>query len=249
MNTAIKLSPTNPSSINILLPVKSLAQCKTRLAPLMTLQQRQQLVIALLKNNLRILLRDFSQHHILVITPDLIVASIAKDFKVSVLLESSDLGLNQAVAAGTDWSLAQGYQTQLVLAPDIACLDKRELEYLLDQRPLQNKTTKQTAAAVIIGVANDGGTNALLTQPPNVIPSRYGSHSASIMKAESRQREIDCHLLHLPFLALDIDTPDDWMQWKANQQKQRKQKQSSQGRLPIQPRIAQPETTLCEVCL
>ena len=234
------------TAINILLPVKSLAHCKTRLASVLTLRQRQQLVITLLKKNLQILVTNFPQHHVLVISPDPIVASIANEFKVSVLMEPRGLGLNQAVVVGTEWSLAQGYQTQLVLAPDIAGLEGRELKFILDQLPTQ---TTQAVAAVIIGVANDGGTNALITQPPNAIPFRYGPRSSTHMSSESRQRGIGCRLLHLLSLALDIDTPDDWMQWQAIQQNQRKQKQGKQKQFLQGLGPIQQQTVLCEVRL
>lgn len=191
---------------NILLPVKHLDHCKQRLASVLTLQERQQLVIALLKQNLRILIDDFPEHHVLVITPDPNIASLAKHFNVSVLVEPFAQGLNAAVETGARWSLKQGYRTQVVLAPDIAQLDTNELQLFFDQA--------QAPTTVMIGTANDGGTNALLTRPPNAIPFQFGLHSSTHMQHASQQRGIDCQRLHFPHLSLDIDTPDDLARWK-----------------------------------
>ena len=175
------------TSFNILLPVKHLDHCKQRLASVLTLQERQQLVMALLKQNLQVLIDDFPEHHVLVITPDPTIASIAKQFNVSVLKEPFAQGLNAAVDTGTRWSLTQGYRTQVVLAPDIAQLDTSELQQFFYQA--------QALTTVMIGTANDGGTNALLTRPPNAIPFQFGPHSSTRMLHDSQYRGLDCQRL------------------------------------------------------
>jgi 2-phospho-L-lactate/phosphoenolpyruvate guanylyltransferase len=196
--------------LNILLPVKNLDCCKQRLASVLTRQERQQLVLALLKKNLHTLITHFSQHDILVITPDHTVSALAEQMKVRVLVEPVAQGLNAAVEAGTRWSLAHGYQTQVVLAPDIADLNVNELQQLIYHA--------STATAVTIAAATDWGTNVLLTRPPNAIPFQYGPCSAKRMLLNSTQRGIACNLLHLPHLSLDIDTPDDLDRWQVDGQ-------------------------------
>ena len=195
---------------NILLPVKNLRECKQRLSPVLTLQERQYMVMRLLEKNLRVLINDFVEHNLLVITPDKTVAALAKKLNVHVLLEPVAQGLNEAVEAGTRWSLKEGYHTQVVLAPDIAQLEIDELQQFLGQTQAQT----QASSIVTIAVANDGGTNALLTRPPNAIPFQYGPLSSLRMQRDSQQRGIDCHLMHLPCMSLDIDTPQDLARWE-----------------------------------
>ena len=198
------------SQLNILLPVKSLAHCKQRLASVLTLQERQHLVLALLEKNLRLLITAFSEYDLLVITPDSAVAELAKHLNVQVLIEPFAQGLNAAINTGTRWSLKHGYQTQLVLAPDIANLKINELQQIFDQA--------DTPTAVAIGAANDGGTNVLLTKPPNAISFQFGLSSANRMHCDSQQRGIPSHILHLPDLSLDIDTPNDLADWCSGNQ-------------------------------
>ncbi|MDC0004712.1 hypothetical protein OAE19_10025, partial [Porticoccaceae bacterium] len=133
---------------------------------------------------------------------------------VSVLIEPIAQGLNAAVEAGTRWSVANAYQTQLVLAPDIAELKANELQ------PLFDRANSSPEPLVIIAVANDGGTNALLTRPPNAIPFQYGSQSARRMYRDSQQRGLASERCYLPHLALDIDTPKDLSCWKILADKQ-----------------------------
>ena len=200
------------SPLNILLPVKNLSQCKQRLAAVLTPQARQHLVLTLLANNLRTLAAEWPEHPRLVITPDQTVARVAEQLHAQVLREPAAQGLNAAVEAGTRWSLEHGYQAQLVLAPDIAQLNIQELQNLFDH--LHRPNTANTATRVLIAAANDGGTNALLTQPPNAIPFQYGSRSATRMHLQSKRCGIASSQFYLPHLALDIDTPSDLACWK-----------------------------------
>lgn len=202
------------TAFSVLLPVKSLAFCKQRLATVLSLRERQALVKALLKKTLQTFITDFPQHHLLVVTSDRSIASLADELDVRVLREPCDRGLNAAVRAGTQWSMEQGYDTQVVLAPDIAELQAEELQQLFD--PVIND--KPQSRLVSIGQAKDGGTNVLITRPPNLIPFQYGPCSANKMLSDSRQRGIDSQAIQLPKLALDIDTPEDLAQWKAQTQ-------------------------------
>ena len=204
------------SRVNILMPVKDLAFCKQRLASVLSPQERQDLVLTLLENNLRILIAEFSEHDVLVITPDHIVARLAKRLGVRVLVEPVAQGLNVALQRGTHWSLANGYKQQLVLAPDIADLKACELQQLFDR--MDSPNVDPTVPRVGIAVAKDGGTNALFSRPPNVITFQFGPNSAARMLSHCRQRGIANHRLHLTHLSLDIDTPEDLTYWTLDSQ-------------------------------
>ena len=204
------------SRVNILMPVKDLAFCKQRLASVLSPQERQDLVLALLESNLRVLTTDFPELDVLVITPDHTVARLAKRLGVRVLVEPVAQGLNVAIQRGTRWSLAKGYQRQLVLAPDIADLKSHELQQLFNQ--MDNPNVDPTVPRIGIAVAKDGGTNALFTQPPNVVEFQFGPNSAARMLSHCRQRGIANHRLHLTHLSLDIDTPEDLTYWTLDSQ-------------------------------
>lgn len=198
-------------AVNILLPVKSLATCKQRLAPLLPLARRQALVSELLRRTLHVLGEHFAAHHRLVITPDPVIARIAKACGASVLMERKARGLNQALQAGTRWSLAKGYRRQLVLAPDIGQLEVTELKQLFDD----GQALFEDAGGVLISEAKDGGTNALFTQPPSAITFAFGQDSARCMQRQATQRGWRCRVMRLAHMQLDIDQPQDWLRWQA----------------------------------
>ncbi len=88
-----------------------------------------------------------------------------------------------------------------MIPADIAELDHLEFERLL--------TAYRPVPSVLLCPADDLGTNALLTTPPNVIPFLYGIDSSLAHQQAAQERGIVCQVMNLPALALDIDTPDD----------------------------------------
>ena len=62
---------------------------------------------------------------------------------------------------------------------------------------------------MVLTPADDLGTNALLTTPPDAIPFLYGIDSSLAHQQAAEQRAISFQLLELPELALDVDTPAD----------------------------------------
>jgi len=61
--------------------------------------------------------------------------------------------------------------------------------------------------------ASDGGTNALLTTPPDVVPFRFGIRSSRAHLAAALERSVPCALLQMEKLTFDLDTPDDLQLW------------------------------------
>ncbi|HET7313876.1 MAG TPA: hypothetical protein VFJ08_05955, partial [Salinisphaera sp.] len=119
----------------------------------------------------------------------------------TVILEPRAAGLSAAAAFAAEWSVEHGFDAQLLIPADISELSAQEIATLLaaiDHGP-----------AVTICAATDGGTNALLTSPPNVIRFDFGFGSSRRHMLSARQRGISCRLLRMPNLSRDIDTPAD----------------------------------------
>jgi 2-phospho-L-lactate guanylyltransferase len=185
---------------NIVIPMKDLLFSKTRLDPQLSSRQRQALALSMFKTTLEFFNLHFSQHHLLVVTASEFISDIARTYGATVLIETK-LGLRQAVESAACWSLNNDFQSQLLIPADIAELDRSELERLL--------TAYRPVPSVVLCPADDLGTNALLTTPPNAIPFLYGIDSSIAHQRAAHERGIDCQVMNLPALALDIDTPDD----------------------------------------
>ena len=58
------------------------------------------------------------------------------------------------------------------------------------------------------------GTNALYVSPPDALPFRFGGESFQAHLAGAQEAGLNVELLNLPNLAFDIDTPNDYREWR-----------------------------------
>ncbi|MAZ86968.1 MAG: 2-phospho-L-lactate guanylyltransferase [Cellvibrionaceae bacterium] len=188
-------------AVNFVVPIKQLQHSKQRLKAALTSVERQQLTQSLYHKNLRWLKQNYPAHNILVVTPDLHAAKFAKDLGADLLLEPQSTGLNNAIEAATQWSIEHGFQCQLTFFPDIANPDRHDMDLLLEQR--------QVNPGMALAVSSDGGTNCLLTTPPNITPFMFGHQSARRYQAYAYAQGLTCLRLEQTSLANDIDCPQD----------------------------------------
>jgi len=189
----------------IAIPMKDPEFSKQRLSPVLDSQQRQTLALALFRQTLRFLNRHFPETQVLVVTASERIAQIATSYGAAFLIEEPDTGLNGAAELAARWSCEQGFDSQLLLPADIAELCQSELARLLEHPREQ--------PSVVICPASDGGTNALLTTPPDVVPFRFGIRSSRAHLAAALERSVPCALLQMEKLTFDVDTPDDLQLW------------------------------------
>jgi 2-phospho-L-lactate guanylyltransferase len=188
-------------SLCIVIPMKDPQCSKQRLSDVLDPHERQNIALNLLHKTLQFLTQNFAQISVLIVTPAPVIAKIAEQYKVEVLIEQCAKGLNNAIAQAAHHCETLGFSSQLVLPADIIDLDYAEFNQLLNM--------KRTHQSVIICPAEDGGTNALLTTPPQAIEFSYGVNSSSKHWRNAQQNNVHCQLLTLPNLALDLDTAQD----------------------------------------
>ena len=190
--------------LNIVIPIKAPSSAKQRLMSVLNMAQREALVLNLYRQTLRFFSQHYPQVNCLVVTNSAKIADIASHFGANVLIEKQPKGLNAAIEAATRWSLESGYQFQMVIPADIARLNAREIDVLL-------QATK-AGSQVVIARAKDSGTNALITTPPNAIEFHYGRQSALAHVQQAHANQLRVEVLNLPDLSQDIDVPDDLIQ-------------------------------------
>ena len=189
----------------IVIPMKDPTESKQRLANALDAQERQALALHLFKQTLDFLNLHFYDIPVVVVTPSAHIADIASKVGVKVLIEDGT-GLNNAISMAAAFSCELGFESQLLLPADITDLSQSEIQTLLDH--------PRDALSVLICPAQDGGTNALLTSPPNIIPFCFGPQSSRMHHQAALERSVACSLLTMEKLAFDLDTPEDLKQWK-----------------------------------
>jgi len=188
-------------NLNIVIPMKAPIRSKQRLTGVLTLSQRESLATMLFRETLDFFVHYYPTVNRLVVTESDQIARIASAYGASVLMEDESKGLNRAIDSATQWSLSNGYLHQMVVPADISSLDVTEIDQVLDGVLKKNQ--------VVIALAKDSGTNALLTSPPDVIEFCYGKQSGLAHAQQAHSKALAVEVLHLAKLSQDIDVPND----------------------------------------
>ena len=187
----------------IVIPMKSPTRSKQRLAGCLLDQERETLAVGLFTNTLAFFHYHFPDLPVLVVSESEYVLKLAETHGAFTLFDSGVDGLNGALTSATNWIMNAGFTRQLIIPSDIALLERSEINTLLRAANVNQ---------VVIARAKDGGTNALLLSPPNVIPFLYGENSASLHAQAAKDKSHACAMLNLENFALDIDNQRDLYQ-------------------------------------
>jgi 2-phospho-L-lactate guanylyltransferase len=185
-----------------IVPVKPLRSGKTRLASVLTQEQRTDLNRRLLAHTVDILKAIPEIEHVLVVSRDPAALSLAREHGARTEKESGAPHLNVALARAT--AIARGYTPHgiLIVPADLPLINPDDVRTML-------KLADKPPVVVIAPDHHRNGTNALLVCPVGLIeyefgPGSFQRHCESAVQAAARLEVCD-----LPSLALDMDLPED----------------------------------------
>ena len=185
-----------------LVPVKGLRSALSRLEGVLSGDERLKLSIAMLKDVLAVLGRVKGLEGLVIVSREPAVQDIAHNHGATVVEEPQEVvGEGPAVDYGANQLLKEGVARVLIVPSDLPLVEARDLEAILQE--------DMGMPSVVMAPSDDGGTNALLKSPPNVIPSRFGPNSLELHIQEARTRNVEYRVLQLPSLTTDIDSPED----------------------------------------
>jgi 2-phospho-L-lactate/phosphoenolpyruvate guanylyltransferase len=182
------------ASASIVIPIKGLRTGKSRLADIMTDEDRFALNRHLARHTLSAVSEIGQMAAVYVISPDPLIGKMTAEYQARFLLQETE-GLNPAL----DEAARQIPERRtLYLAADLPHLDAADIGILLD--------------IADVGIAADlrgSGTNALCVPTPHALGFRFGSDSyrAHTDLATSSGHEITS--IKRPGLAFDLDTKSD----------------------------------------
>lgn len=189
----------------VIVPVKSLRQAKSRLAPVLTPNQRATLGRALLARTLDVLTAQPVLAGVLVVSADPTALDLAKA-KGAVALMEIEVSLNAALAQATAWLAERGAEATLVLPADLPLLSGEDVAGLV-------ALAEPLPVVVLAPDRREQGTNALLSAPPGLIPYAFGAGSFARHQELCQARGVPCRLYRSPGLAFDVDVPEDLREW------------------------------------
>ncbi len=197
------MAHSNNFMITAIVPVKTLATAKGRLARFLAPAERRALVQAMLDDVLAALLAARNIARVGVVSADAAVLAQAAARGVETLTDQHG-DLNAALTQATRHYAAAGAAATLVLHADVPLVTPDEIEQLV--------AAGQAPPSAVLAPSRDGGTNALLSCPPLALPFRFGADSLAQHSAMARLHGIRLRQFHRPGLELDIDRPDDlWL--------------------------------------
>ncbi len=174
-----------------IVPVKSLSNAKTRLAPALAPAERERLVVAMLDSVLAACSAAQSIRGVLVVTPD---PGMGRGFPV--LVDSGE-GHGPALAAALRDPRARN--GVVVVMADCPFVTADSLDALV-----------AAADPLALVPAADGGTSALAFRDPSLVEPAFGvPGSAAVTVARARAAGIEAVLVDDPALAFDVDRPAD----------------------------------------
>lgn len=192
-----------------ILPVKSLAQTKSRLTAVLTSTERAELTQLLVRRTLAILQDVPTIHEVVVVSRDQQIAQIAKQAHVFCIPEALGNGLNQAVQKGYAFVSQQDAAFALIIPSDLAFLTPADITAVCQQA--------SQGEAIIAPDQLEDGTNALLLPTGLDFWFQYGRFSSQKHISEAQRHGLHPQIIRRPNLQFDLDTVQDFTLYQ-NQQ-------------------------------
>jgi 2-phospho-L-lactate guanylyltransferase len=185
-----------------IVPVKPLRFGKSRLAGVLTEDERTDLNRRLLAHTLDTLTAIPEIEHVLVISRDPAALALARDHGARTVQENGAPQLNVALTRAT--VVAKNYTTRgiLIIPADLPLITPEDVRAMLDR-------ATDPPVVVVAPDRHRNGTNALLVCPVGLIeydfgPNSFKRHCERAVKAGAR-----LEIFELPSIALDVDLPED----------------------------------------
>lgn len=193
---------------HILIPVKSLSEGKSRLAAVLSREQRRSLNEWLIRRTIAIATEFAGRAQCAVVSPCPEVLRLAHACGVHPFAQWCGGGMNAGVQGGLEQLRARGAGEVLVVACDLPLLAACDLEEVV--------VLGRTRGALVVGADRHGkGTNLLFMPAAISIRLRYGEGSLERHLAEAERAGCPGIVYRSDSAGFDLDTPPDLAQWRS----------------------------------
>ncbi len=187
-------------SLSAVVPVQRLETAKSRLASVLSPQERSELVLTLFDNVMTSLTGSSAVRRIVVVSPDPQVLDVSRRWQAE-RVEQSGRGLNAAIRLGRDHAVSLGAESILIVLADLPRLTSDDVDLMVN---------RSLAMSVTMAPDRHGrGTNAMILRPPDAIEPSFGVDSLLKHQYEVEQLGLNASTFKSPGTAFDVDTIDD----------------------------------------
>jgi 2-phospho-L-lactate guanylyltransferase len=186
----------------LLIPIKDPTHAKTRLAELLSEEERRRLAWAMFKDVSRAIATARKPDRVVLVSSFAPAIERARDLGWDVLIEESQI----SESASVDWASRilseRGFDTVMRLPADLPLVRAEDIDELLS-------VELDSPGALLVPSREGTGTNAIIRTPPTLFPSRFGPNSLALHKQEAARVGVECVIVNNARIALDIDEPAD----------------------------------------
>lgn len=186
----------------LLIPFKDPTRAKTRLAELLSGEERSRLAWAMFEDVSRAVETSGKPDRIVLVSSFAPAIEKARDLGWDVLIEESQL----SESASVDWASRllseRGFKTVMRLPADLPLVRGEDIDALMSIK-------LESPGALLVPSGEGSGTNAIIRTPPTLFPSRFGPNSLALHQQEAANVDIDCVIVNNANIGLDIDEPAD----------------------------------------
>jgi len=185
-----------------IVPVKPLRRGKSRLAEVLSEEERLGLNSKLLTHTVDTLREIPEIEQVLVVSRDQAALSLARAHGARTVQENGAPELNIALTRAT--MVAKQYATRgvLIIPSDLPMISKEDISSMLEM-------VKEPPVVVVAPDRKREGTNALLVCPVGLIEYDYGPNSFERHCISAQEAGARLEICELSSLALDMDVPED----------------------------------------
>ncbi len=185
-----------------IVPVKPLRRGKSRLAEVLSEEERLGLNSQLLIHTIDTLREIPEIEQVLVVSRDQAALSLARAHGARTVQENGAPELNVALTRAT--IVAKQYATRgvLIIPSDLPMISREDISTMLDM-------VKDPPVVVVAPDRKMEGTNALLVCPVGLIEYDYGPNSFERHCLSAKEAGARLEICELASLALDMDVPED----------------------------------------
>jgi len=193
----------------LIIPVKSLADGKSRLAPALTRARRRELNTWLLRHTLEAAALYPGRERTLLVSRCAAALAIGRSIGVHCLQERRRSGLNGAASQALRSVRARGAGAVMLAACDLPRLRARDLQLLA------RRGAHLSGGMLLCPDEQQQGTNALFLSSGVALRFRFGRDSLQRHLSEAQRRSLPVKLHRNRRIASDIDTVTQLRRWRA----------------------------------